>query len=384
MPAPATTPVSLLHHFADLDDPRTGQPTRHPLLDLIGLTLCAVIAGADAWTDIENYGRAKQGWLETFLDLPNGIPSHDTLGRVFAALDPVAFQDAFLAWMHAVVNAARGKLVAIDGKALRRSFDTANGKSAIHLVSAWACENHLLLGQHQVSEKSNEITAIPELLKLLDLQGALVTIDAMGCQRDITRRITTAGGDYVLAVKENHPTLHAAVQQIFHDGLETDFTGLEHRAHRTTDRGHGRTETRHYHLVRVPEEFAGNHPGFAGLRTVGMVFSVRQVGDAEATAETRFYISSLDLKVKAFAEAVRGHWAVENNLHWVLDVAFREDESLVRKDHGPANLGPVRRIALSLLKQAPTAKKVGVACKRKTAGWNDAFLVRVLLGCSAR
>jgi predicted transposase YbfD/YdcC len=384
MTAPAAPPVSLLHHFAAVEDPRTGQPTRHPLLDLIGLTLCAVIAGADAWTDIENYGRAKQDWLESFLDLPNGIPSHDTLGRVFAALDPATFQDAFLAWMHAVVNASDGKLIAIDGKALRRSFDTANGKSAIHLVSAWACDNHLLLGQQQVSEKSNEITAIPALLKLLDLQGALITIDAMGCQKEITRRITTAGGDYVLAVKDNQPTLHADVQQIFHAGLENDFAGLEHRAHRTTGRGHGRTETRHYHLVRVPKALARKHPGFAGLRTVGMVFSERQVGDGPATAETRFYISSLDLKVKAFAEAVRGHWSVENNLHWVLDVAFQEDASRVRKDHGPANLGLVRRIALSLLKQAPTAKKVGVACKRKTAGWNDDFLVRVLLSRPAR
>jgi predicted transposase YbfD/YdcC len=384
MTAPAAPPVSLLHHFADLDDPRTGLPTRHPLLDLIGLTLCAVIAGADAWTDIENYGRAKQDWLETFLDLPHGIPSHDTLGRVFAALDPAAFQDAFLAWMHAVVNASRGKLVAIDGKTLRHSFDTANGKSAIHLVSAWACENHLLLGQQQVSDKSNEITAIPALLKLLDLQGALVTIDAIGCQRDFTRRITAGGGDYVLAVKDNQPTLHADVRQVFHDGLETDFAGLEHRSCRTTDRGHGRAETRHYHLVKVPKSLAAKHPGFAGLRTLGMVFSERQVGAGEPAAETRFYISSLDLKVTAFAEAVRGHWTIENNLHWVLDVAFREDASRVRKDHGPANLGLVRRIALSLLKQAPTAKKIGVACKRKTAGWNDDFLVRVLLGRPAR
>ncbi len=384
MTAIATPPVSLLHHFAALKDPRSDHTKRHPLLDLIGLTLCAVIAGADAWTDVESYGRAKQEWLGTFLDLPHGIPSHDTLGRLFAALDPAAFQDCFLAWMHTIVNASGGKLIAIDGKALRRSFDTANGKSAIHLVSAWACDNHLLLGQQQVSEKSNEIAAIPELLKLLDLQGALVTIDAMGCQKDITRRITAGGGDYVLAVKDNQPTLHADVQQVFHDGLETDFAGLEHRSHRTTGRGHGRTETRHYHLVKVPPAVRRKHPGFAGLRTLGMVFSVRQVGAGEPTAETRFYISSLDLKITAFAEAVRGHWSVENNLHWVLDVAFQEDGSRLREDHGPANLGLVRRIALSLLKQAPTAKKVGIAGKRKQAGWDDDFLARVLLGRSAR
>ena len=383
MTAPTAPPVSLLHHFADLDDPRTGLPTRHPLLGLIGLTLCAVLAGADAWTDVENYGRAKQDWLETFLDLPHGIPSHDTLGRVFAALDPAAFQEAFLAWMHAVVGASRGKLVAIDGKALRHSFDTANGKSAIHLVRAWASDNHLLLGQQQVADQSNEVAAIPALLKLLDLQGALVTIDAAGCQKGVTRQITAGGGDYVLAVKDNQPTLHADVHQVFLDGLEGDFAGRKHRYHRTTERGHGRTETRHYHLVQVPRSLAGKHPGFAGLRTLGMVFRERQVGEGPPTAETRFYISSLDLQVRAFAEAVRGHWSIENNLHGVLDVTFQEDASRVRKDHGPANLGLVRRIALSLLKRAPTAKKVGLACKRKQAGWNDDFLVQVLLGRSS-
>src|SRR5262245_16979473 len=242
-------PVSLLYHFADLDDPRSDHTRLHGLLDLIGLTLCAVVAGADTWTDVEAYGRHKRAWLETFLDLPNGIPSHDTLGRVFAALDPAAFQRCFVSWMHAVVGASRGRLVAIDGKALRHSFDTAKGRSAPHLVSAWASANHLLLGQQAVADKSNEITAIPALLQLLDLQGALDTIDAMGCQKAITADILAAGADYVLAVKENQPTLYADVQRVFLDGLEDDFAGRVHRYRHTVDLGHGRTEERHYHVV---------------------------------------------------------------------------------------------------------------------------------------
>jgi predicted transposase YbfD/YdcC len=380
MTATAPSPVSLLYHFADLDDPRSDHTKLHGLLDVIALTLCAVVSGADAWTDVETYGLHKRGWLETFLDLPHGIPSHDTLGRVFAALDPAAFQRCFLGWMHAVVGASRGRLVAIDGKALRHSFDTAKGKSAIHLVSAWASANHLLLGQQAVADKSNEITAIPELLQLLDLHGALVTIDAMGCQKHIAADIVAGGGDYVLAVKENQPTLYADVQRVLLDGLEDDFAGLEHRSWRTAEQGHGRTEERHYHIVAVPAHLAAKHAEFAGLRSFGMVFSERQVGEGPMVCETRFYISSLRPQVKVFAGAVRGHWSVENNLHWVLDVAFQEDASRVRKDHGPENLGLVRRIALSLLKRTPTKKKVGIACKRKQAGWNDEFLVEVLLG----
>lgn len=374
------SPVSLLHHFADLDDPRTDHTKRHSLLDIIALTLCAVVSGADGWTDVETYGLHKQSWLETFLDLPNGIPSHDTLGRVFGLVDPAAFQRCFLAWMEAVVEASHGRLVAIDGKALRHSFDTAKGKSALHLVSAWASANHLLLGQVAVDAKSNEITAIPELLKLLDLQGALVTIDAIGCQKKITAEIVAGGGDYVLAVKDNQPTLYADIERVFLAGLEHDFAGHEYRYYRTVDEGHGRDEVRHYHLLTVSPELAATHAEFAGLRTLGMVFRERQVKGGELECETHFYISSLGLKVRVFAGAVRGHWRIENQLHWVLDVAFQEDASRVRIDHAPENLALVRRIALSLLKRAPNKKKVGIAAKRKQAGWSDDYLVQVLLG----
>jgi predicted transposase YbfD/YdcC len=383
MTAPAASPISLLQHFADLDDPRSDHTKRHGLLDMIALTVCAVVSGADGWTDVETYGLNKQPWLETFLDLPNGIPSHDTLGRVFAALDPATFQRCFVGWMRAVVDASRGRLVAIDGKTLRHSFDTAKGKRALHLVSAWASANHLLLGQCAVDAKSNEITAIPELLKLLDLQGALVTIDAMGCQKKIAADIVAAGGDYVLAVKENQPTLYDDIARVFLDGLENDFVGQDYRYYRTVDTGHGRTEVRHYHLLTVSTELAEAHADFVGLSPIGMVYSERQVGDAPAAGETRFSIRSPGLKVRVLAGAVRGHWSIENHLPWVLDVAFQEDASRVRKDHGPENLGLVRRIALSLLKRAPTKKKVGVACKRKQAAWNDDYLVDVLLGQAA-
>src|SRR5262249_14006149 len=317
----------------------------HYVPAMIPLTLCAVASGAEGWTDVEVYGIEKQDWLETYLELPNVIPSHDTIGRVFGAMQPATFQECFLSWMHAVVGASDGKLIAIDGKTLRHSFDTANGKSALHLVSAWASANHLLLGQQAVTDKSNEITAIPALLKLLDLQGALVTIDAIGCQKRITEEIVAGGADYVLAVKDNQPTLHDDVRRVFLEALENDFKGLTHRYHHTKEQAHGRTEERHYHVIEVPEALARKHAEFAGLRTLGMVFSQRQVGDGPEGVQTRFYISSMGLKVRAFAAAVRGHWSIENNLHWVLDVVFQEDASRLRKDHGPENLGLFRRIA---------------------------------------
>lgn len=374
---PQATSVSLRHCFADLQDFRREHCRLHSLWDIIALTICAVISGADSWVDVEQYGRDKLPWLRTFLGLAHGIPAHDTFGRVFARLDPAAFRQGFLNWVGALVEATAGRLVAIDGKTLRRSFDTAGGKGALHLISAWASENHLLLGQQAVDGKSNEITAIPELLRLLDLAGAIVTIDAMGCQKAIAAQVCEAGGDYVLALKDNQGTLLEDVRQLFIDGLDNDFAGVEHHSCRTTDDGHGRRESRHYHVVRVPEELAQRHPGWEGLRTLGMAFSERQVGDKEPTLEARFFISSLAPKVKAFARAVRGHWGVENALHWVLDVSFREDESRLRKDHGPENLALVRRLAASLLQRETTARG-GVASKRKHAGWNNDYLLHVL------
>jgi predicted transposase YbfD/YdcC len=374
---PQATSVCLRHCFADLQDFRREHGRLHCLWDIIALTICAVVSGADSWVDVEQYGRDKLPWLRTFLGLANGIPAHDTFNRVFARLDPAAFRRGFLNWVGVLVEATDGRLVAIDGKTLRRSFDGAGGKGALHLISAWASENHLLLGQQAVDGKSNEITAIPELLRLLDLAGAVVTIDAMGCQKAIAAQVCEAGGDYVLTLKDNQGTLYEDVRQLFIDGLDNDFAGVEHHSCRTADDAHGRVEGRHYHVVRMPEELAQRHPGWEGLRTLGMVFSERQVGNAEPTLEARYFISSLPPKVKAFARAVRGHWGIENALHWVLDVSFREDESRLRKDHGPENLALVRRLAASLLQRETTARG-GVASKRKHAGWNNDYLLQVL------
>ncbi len=369
--------VSLRQCFADLDDPRREHQRLHNLWDIIALTICAVVCGADSWTDVEKYGHSKYDWLCHLLELPNDIPSHDTIRRVFALLDPVAFQEGFALWVASLVEATDGRLIAIDGKTLRRSFDPANGKNALHLVSAWAHENRLVLAQRAVEDKSNEITAIPHLLEMLDITGAIVTLDAMGCQKEIAQQIEVCGGDYVLALKENHETLYQDVQQLFTEGLENDFAGLEHHAYTTREEDHGRRETRHYHVVALPKELAEKHDCWEGLRSVGMVFSERQVGNEEATCETRFYLSSLTAKVKTFARAVRGHWGIENSLHWVLDVSFREDESRLREGHGPENLALLRRLAVALLQKEKT-KKVGIAAKRKIAGWDDAYLCKVL------
>jgi len=372
-----TPTVSLRACFAELTDPRREHCRLHGLWDILALTICAVVSGADSWVEVAKYGQRKLAWLQTFLELPHGIPAHDTFGRVFALLDPAALQAGFRTWMEALVEATAGRLIAVDGKTLRHSFDTAAGKGPLHLVSAWATANRLLLGQQAVDSKSNEITAIPELLKILDLSGAIVTIDAMGCQKAIAAQLDDAGADYVLALKENQETLYEDVQQLFVKGLENDFADSVHHAYRTTEENHGRVETRTYHVVPVPKELAERHAAWQGLRSFGMVFRERQVGHEEATCETGFFITSLAPKVKTFARAVRGHWGIENSLHWVLDISFREDDSRLRKDHGPENLALLRRLAVSLLHNADSAK-VGVACKRKQAGWDNDYLLEVL------
>jgi predicted transposase YbfD/YdcC len=373
---PRVSRVSLLDHFADLQDPRREHGRRHGLWDMIALTICGAVAGADSWAEVAEYGRRKQDFLGSFLELPHGIPSHDTFNRVFALLDPTAFHSCFTQWVAALVEATAGRLIAVDGKTLRGSGDPAAGRGPLHLVSAWAAANHLTLGQVAVEGKSNEITAIPELLRLLDLHGAVVTIDAMGCQKEIARQIEAAGGDYVLALKDNHPTLHSDVLGLFLRGLEDDFAGLAHRQRTTHDDDHGRRETRHFHIVEAPADLLADHPDWVGLKTLGMVISHRHVAGAEPTVETRFFLSSLPAKVKAFAQAVRGHWGIEA-LHWSLDVSFREDASRLRKDHGPENLALLRRLAVSLLKQGPPAK-VGIAGQRKAAGWDDEHLLEIL------
>jgi predicted transposase YbfD/YdcC len=369
--------VSLRQCFADLHDPRREHGREHSLCDILSLTICAVVSGADSWVDVEEYGRCKFDWLQTFLELPNGIPAHDTIGRVFALLNPQSFQQCFLQWVNSLVAATQGRLIAIDGKTLRRSFDRAAGKDALHLISAWAVENHLTLGQRAVDSKSNEITAIPELLKILDVTGAIVTIDAMGCQKDIAAPIRAGGGDYVLALKDNQPTLHAEVQELFLKALDNDFANIKHYSCHTLDKNHGRVEDRYYYVIAAPADLTERHAGWKDLRSLGMVYSERTVGKEDTTCEARFFISSLKPKVKTFARAVRGHWGIENSLHWVLDVCFREDDCRLRRDHGPENLALLRRMAAAFLKKE-TSMKGGIACKRKQAGWDNEYLEKVL------
>jgi predicted transposase YbfD/YdcC len=365
-------------HFGKLEDPRREQGKRHQLIDIITITICAVICGADDWMEVETYGRAKRQWLKTFLELPQGIPSHDTFARVFAALKPNKLQNCFLSWITAIVQLTKGEIVSIDGKALRRSYD--KGKGMIHMVSAWATESQLVLGQRKVDEKSNEIKAIPELLEILELQGCIVTIDAMGCQQEIAEKIIAEEADYVLALKGNQGNLHEAVKLLFRHGEQNKYRLTEHDYYRTIEKNHGRIEERQYWTIGNVQpliEVTGK-PLWQGLRTIGMVRSKR-TEKGETSQEDRYYLSSLGNNAKEFARAVRSHWGIENSVHWVLDISFREDESRMRKDHSAENFSTIRRIALNLLKQEQTAK-CGVKARRLKAGWDQDYLLSVLSG----
>lgn len=373
MSAAATSQLTIRECLQELPDPRREHRRLHSLWDIVGLTICAMICGCDSVVEVHEYGVKKFEFLNTFLDLENGIPSHDTIGRVFALLDPEKFRSCFADWTASLAEAVAGRVIAIDGKTLRRSHD--RNQKPLHLVSAFAAENRLVLSQQAVDDKSNEITAIPELLKMLDVKKAIVTIDAMGCQKEIAAQIKEQKADYVLALKDNQPTLHADVKELFVKGLETDFAGMTHQEVQTKDEGHGRKETRTYTMIRLSREWLAKYPEWKGLKCIGMVCSERQIGDKDPTGETRFFITSLSLNVKTFANAVRSHWAIENNLHWILDVSYREDENRSRKDHTPENLAWIRRITASLLAQDGT--KVGVACKRKMAGWDDEYLLKI-------
>ncbi|MGH2585217.1 MAG: ISAs1 family transposase [Dehalococcoidia bacterium] len=371
--------LSIRDHFASLPDPRIERTKRHRLLDIVTIALCAVICGADSWVDVELFGHAKAAWLRTFLALPNGIPSHDTFGRVFARLDPMRFEQCFLSWVQVVMTHTDGEVVAVDGKVLRRSHDHRAGKAALDLVSAWADTNRLVLAQRAVDADSNEITAIPALLEALALQGCIVTVDAIGCQTAIAQTVIDQGGDYVLALKGNQPTLLAAVATYFTDAQARSFRGIPHAALQTVDGDHGRVEVRRYWTTTDPDLLAYLDPAgaWAGLASVGMVERERRTPTA-TSRELHYYLSSLDGTVAAFAAAVRGHWGIENRLHWVLDIAFREDDSRIRAGHGAENFAVLRHIALNLLRQDRTTR-AGIKAKRLKAGWDEAYL-RSLLG----
>lgn len=369
--------ASITRHFGELTDPRVERTKLHSLHDVLVIAICAVICGADAWTDVEIFGRAKKEWFSSFLELSNGIPSHDTFGRVFAALDPLEFSECFANWLADVARNLKGQVVAIDGKTLRRSFDTASSKQAIHMVSAWAAETRLVLGQLKTEQKSNEITAIPELLKMLELSGCIVTIDAMGCQREIVADIVEQGADYVICLKGNQGTLHDDVKKFFDWAMKENFKEFPHDFAESVDKGHGRVEVRRCWCTSDASWFQ-ELPKWKGLSSFAMVESERTVG-TETSVERRYFISSLEGKdAEAFARVVRSHWGVENGLHWVLDVSFREDECRVRQGYAAENFSTIRRIALNLLKRDDA--KHGIKGKRHRAGWDEPYLLKVLAG----
>jgi predicted transposase YbfD/YdcC len=365
-------------HFSKVKDPRIDRTKDHNLIDIIAIAICAIICGAEGWTDMENYGNSKVLWLKTFLELPNGIPSHDTFGRVFGKIDAQQFQLAFWEWVWAVNDIVQGQIVNIDGKCLRGSDDKRLGKRAIYMVSAWAAENEIVLGQRKVDEKSNETTAIPELLKMLNISGCIVTIDAMGTQTAIATTIQEANADYVLSVKENQGRLFEDISVLFGVDQEQNFKYADLDYKKTVNKGHGRIEVRECWSTSDPEylNLIRNVQNWAGLKSIAMVVCTRII-DGKESKDTRYYISSLVSNAERILQIVRKHWAIENELHWVLDVALNEDRSRVRKDQSPENLAVLRHIALNLLKQEKTAKG-GIHAKQLQAAWNDDYLLKIL------
>ena len=368
-------------HFGDLPDPRRRQGRRHRLSDMLVIAVTAVICAADSWADVHDFGQAKLNWFKAFLELPHGIPSQDTFERVFSRLDPEAFERCFVAWTQALSASSAGRLVAVDGKRIRRSFEHAWSQStAVHLVSAFVSANATVFAQQAVKSKENEITAIPRLLALLDLRGSTVTIDAMGCQTAIARQIVEQGGDYVLCVKDNQPGLARALQADLDDMIRSKFKGVPHDFWETVDGDHGRIETRRAWITSQIDWLGLERDRWLQLRSVGVIERVRELPTTGTSRERSYYISSLDgTDAQRFATAVREHWGIENRLHYVLDVAFSEDQSRVRTRNAAENLSRIRRIALNLLRREYT-KKRGIKGKRLNAAWDHDYLLKLLTG----
>lgn len=368
---------TILKYFSSLEDPRIERTKQHELVDIVAIAILAVISGADSWVAIETYAQSKREWLETFLLLPNGIPSHDTIALVFARLNPQAFEQCFHRWVTSITEAIGAQVIPIDGKTVRQSFDRNSGQKAIHVVSAWASEHRLVLGQLQIDSKSNEITALPKLLELLDIVGCIITIDAMGCQKEIAATIIAKKADYVLALKGNQGKLEDAVNSWFEEAKSHNFEGVDYSYHHTTESAHGRIEIRQYWSVPVEQlEELPNMEKWLGLRSVGMVVCERRLWN-KTTIEVRLYISSLEHDASVLAHAVRSHWGIENSVHWILDMTFHEDASRIRKDNAPLNFSILRRLSLNLLSRDKMVRG-SIAMKRYRAGLDHNYLLQVI------
>jgi predicted transposase YbfD/YdcC len=372
--------VRLVEHFAALEDPRRDRTKEHLLIDIVTIAVCAVICGADDWVEVAAFGRGKEKWLRQFLQLPHGIPSHETFWRVFRALDPHQFEQCFLAWVQSLMRLTDGEIVAVDGKTLRRSYDRLDHKAAIHMVSAWATANQVVLGQRKVKYKSNEIKAIPELLRLLDLHGCIVTVDALGCQQAVAAAIRAQGADYVLAVKGNQGHLLEDLKELFTEAEAVHWRDAPHDYVRAVSGDHGRIEIRECWTISQADyvQYLRKHEAWPDLRSLVRVRCERRTG-RKRSREIRYYITSLANEAGRILNAVRGHWGIENGLHWVLDIAFGEDQSRLRKGAGPENFAVLRHMAVSLLKQEPT-EKIGVKAKRLRAAVDEQYLLKVLTG----
>jgi len=374
--------LSLIEHLEQIPDPRVKKRCDHELVDVLVIALCCLLCGGEGFNDMEDFGEAKLPWFKTFLGLPNGVPRHDTFNRVFAALKPDGFLEFFMEWTQSVRAVVAEEIVALDGKALRRALDRGDNPRVI--VSAWAAQNGLVLGQMQVADKTNEIKALPPLLRALELSGCIVTLDAMGCQKEIAKEIKEADADYVLALKGNQGQAHREIKAFLDDAVGRQDQSAPARKNRlalafkeTVEKDHGRLETRRYYQSADVSWFADRQQ-WEGLRSIGMVESTRQVADAPATTDRRYYLSSLPVDIEKFARAARGHWSVENSLHWVLDVQCGEDRSRVRSGHAAENLATLRRLAVNLLKNERT-KKRGIKGKQLNASWDHGYLLRLLM-----
>jgi len=371
---PKSQKKSINSFFETIEDHRHHNKL-HKLIDIIIIAICAVVAGADTYEQIENFGRKRKKWLSKFLELPHGIPSHDTFGRFFERMNPGEFQDCFKRWIASVTEQTKGQVIAIDGKTLRRSHNKSDDKKAIHMISAWASSNQIVLGQLKTNEKSNEITAIPHLLKLLDISGCIITIDAMGTQKNIAQTIIKKDADYVLALKENHKTLYTDTELFFREMMNMKAEDFSFDEYQTVDADHGRIETRKYTMTS-DIGWLQEKENWAGIKSVGMVESTREIS-GESSSEKRYYISSLESDAKRFGDAVRSHWGIENSVHWVLDIAFREDESRIRKGSAPENFAAIRHIALNLLRNNKSFKG-SVKTKRLNAAMDTDYLENVV------